>query len=225
MELLGYTGYLPLIIDAILVIIFLITMISMAKKGLFKSVYRLSSAIITIVLVMVLIEPVSGALEESQAGAMIYRSISQQMTKQSDGVNSGKIEGIDAEAVWDMPEYIKVSSEIVQVRDSAMSVATHSITGIIIKIIAAVGLFVIIRLMLALIFLFLEGVVKLPVLRGVNSLAGILAAIVSVGISVYLICAVISLDAALFDGLKVVIADTKVVRFFYDYNILMSMFI
>jgi len=220
MGFLDYSGYLPLVLDAILVLIFILTMVSMARKGLVKSVYRLSSAIITIILVMVLIEPVSVVLEESQAGAMIYRSISEQINTGSDEAT-----GIDAESVWDMPEYIKVSGEISQVKDSAISAATHSITGIIIKIIAAVGLFVIIRLLLALIFLFLEGVVKLPVLKGVNAFAGILAALMSVLIATYLICAVISLDTPMFDPLKSIISDTKLIRMFYDYNILMSMFI
>lgn len=225
MEILGYLSYLPIVLDAILVIIFLVSIIVSARKGLVKSVYKILSVIITIVLVMTLVEPVSGVLEESQAGAMIYRSVSQQLNMNSAESEGEASKGVDVESVWDMPEYIKISGEITQAKESATSVATHTITGVIIRIIAVIALFVIIRLLLALVFLFLEGVVKLPVLKGLNAVAGVFASLISVLVTVYIVCAVISLDIPMFDSVKSIIPTTTVIRFFYDYNVLMSMFI
>lgn len=226
MEFLNYTGYLPMILDIALVIIFIVSVISMARRGLIKSLYRLVSIVVTVVLVAVLITPVTTAIENSQAGAVIYRSVGNQIEKQSkESLSSGEGAGVNAESVWDMPEYIKNSGQIQQITDTAISNSTRVITQILIKIIAAVGLFIIIKLILALIFLIIEGVFKMPILKSINTIAGAFTAILTVFTVIYLILGVISLDLPMFDSIKYVISQTYLVRLFYDYNFLMAMFL
>lgn len=223
MGFLSYSGILPMILDVALVIVFIVAVVTAAKKGLVKSIYKLASLVITFVLIAVLITPVSNVLEESQAGAVIYRNVSEKLIIQSD--TSGEAMGVNAESAWHMPEYIKNSDEIQQLKDSAVSTTTHAVTKIIIKIITVVALFIIIKLIIALIFLFIEGVFKLPVLKSINVLAGIVGALVSVAAVVYILCGIISLDIVVFNSAKSIILETRLIKMFYDYNFLMAMFI
>ncbi len=221
---LGNFGYLPIIADVVFLLICILGVISAAKKGLVKSVYRLAAVIITIILISVLITPVTSMLEESQVGAVVYKSIYQQLEHQNTPTDNSSA-GISVESVWDMPEFVKNSTDILDIGNDTISIVTHTITDVILKLIAVIGLFIIIRLLLSLMFLLVEGVFKLPGLRLLNVLCGILAGVVTVLAISYVTLGVVSLDLPVFAPVKDVITETTVIRTLYDNNFLMSMFL
>lgn len=221
----NFLNYIPLTCDIILAVIFVISIVRAAKRGLIKSIYRIVSVIITLLLVGVLIQPVTNVLEESQVGAVIYRTVNDKINTQTDKMLSEGKTGIDTDSVWDMPEYIKNVPELQNAAENMAATTTHVITNVIIKIIAAVCLYTVIRLMLSLLFVLLEGFFKLPVLRSINALAGIAAGIINTAAIVYVVCAVISLDLPIFAGMKDIVAQTYIIKYFYNYNLLMNLFI
>jgi len=221
----NYLQYIPLACDIILGLIFIISIIRAARRGLIKSIYRIVSVIITVVLVSGLSAPVTKVLEESQAGAVIYRSINDKINEQTNKMLSEGKSGIDTESVWNMPDYIKNIPEIKNAAENMTATTTHVITNILIKIIACVCLYIIIRLLLSVLFLLLEGLFKLPLLRGVNAIAGIFAGIINTAAIVYVVCAVISLDLPFLNGVKDIISQTYIIKYFYNYNLLMNLFI
>ena len=221
----NYLTYLPLACDIVLLLIFIFSIVRAAKRGLLKSIYRIASVIITIILISVLSVPVTTMLEESQAGAVIYRSVNEKITSQTDKMLSEGKSGIDTESVWNMPEYIKTIPELNQAAENMAATTTHVITNIIIKLIACICLYIVIRLLLSVLFMLLEGFFKLPVLKNINSFAGIIAGIVNTAAIVYVVCAGISLDLPLFDSFKDIISQTYIIKYFYNYNLLMNLFI
>lgn len=223
----NYMQYIPIICDAALILFFVAVIITMAKRGFIKSVYKLISVIITIIAVSFLTQPVSDILAESQAGAVIYRNINQSLVKsEQENMSDGDNKTLpDAENIWNMPSYIKNSAEIRSIKDDITSNASRTLTDMLLRLLTAICLFIIIRFIVMLLFNLIDIIFKLPLLAGINKIIGIFAGLINALAAVYIICAVISLNVGIFDGAKEVIENTYIVKYFYNYNILMNLFI
>ncbi len=225
----NYIEYIPLACDVAMIVFMIAVVLGMAKRGFIKSVYKIISVVITILAVSFLTQPVADVLEESQAGAMIYRSVNQTFEKATQekltAENSGEADEFTLQAVWDMPSYIKNSSEIRSIKEDMTANASHVVTAMILRLLSAICLFILVRFIVMLLFSLIDVIFKLPVLSGINKIIGVFAGIINCLIVVYVICAVISLNIPVFDGARDVIGNTYIVKHFYNYNILMNMFI
>src|SRR5699024_7333632 len=92
-------------------------------------------------------------------------------------------------------EFENIKNAASDAAETAAEATARTVTDVLVKIIAAVGLFILIRLALALVFIAVNGASKLPVVSGANALLGAVFSGVNVLLGVYLALALVSLFA------------------------------
>lgn len=192
---------MSLVLDAILVLIFVIFFALMAKKGFVKALYGLAGNIIAIMLTLVFINPASEALLKTPVGEAVSGRVS---------------EAIVEIGIEKLQESIPFIESLVNTGD-----IENSISIFVIKIIAVVGLFIIMKLLVMLIFMLIGTVFKLPLLSQVNSFAGGIVGLINAAIIVYIICAALSLNANISEEIE----KTMLLKHFYNNNFILNLFI
>ncbi|MCD8180984.1 MAG: CvpA family protein [Firmicutes bacterium] len=209
-------------LDIILAAFIVISFIMGFRKGFVKSVWKIAALVITIVLVMALKNPAIEFLSGTSAAESISEKISETVSIPTGG-------GVNIAESLNLPEFLQseVSEQINGVSGAVTSVndtVNTSLTELFIAIIACVGLFIIIRLLLAAVYMIINAVTKAPVIKGANKfLGGLLAAVNAVFIA-FVLLALLSLFAPADSGLFEMINNTYVVKYFYNYNILLKLF-
>ena len=209
------------IIDAAAAVIILIAFAAGMKKGLVKSVWRAAAWIITAVLVFALIQPVTGILKNTpvyeKTETAVHNALKVRITENTDeekiGVPEFLLKNIDAESI---------KNSTGEALDKTVSELSANVTDVIIKIGAFVLLFIIIKIILAVIFHILNAASKLPVINGTNKLLGGLLGIINILFVIYIVCAVLTLFVT-----KEIVSDTinstYLVKYFYNNNILLQL--
>lgn len=202
-----------IIADIVLAAVFVLVFWWVARRGFLKSVYKLFALAATVFLVSALMSPVTQAITSGKVWTQFRDNIEQYLYDRGGG---GSL---------NIPEYIISGDTIEGLRSSAADTAAGAIAVTAAKIAAAVGLFLIIRLLLHLLFVLLSAVFKLPVLSGLNKLFGGISALFHALAAVYILCAVVSIPADMFDTVQSSIAQSYIAKFFYDNNLLIKLFI
>ncbi len=213
---------MSIVLDIILAALIVISFIIGYKKGFVNSVWKIAALIITIVLVMALKNPAIEILSGTGAAESISEKISETVSiPQGGGVNIAESLNLPEFLQSEVSEQISGASGAVTSLNDAVNT---SLTGLFITIIVCVGLFIIIRLILAAVHLIINAVTKAPVIKGANKfLGGLLAAVNAVFIA-FVLLALVSLFAPADSGLFEMIDNTYVVKYFYNYNILLQLF-
>lgn len=201
-----------LIYDILLVAVILISAFVMSGKGLFKILYKATSIIVTVLVVVSCSNNVSELISDSPIGRNIATSVEMHILS-DDTVEESQ--NIDV-----MPEYINK-----MVTDIKTNTVAPAVTGVIINVISAICIYIAVKILLYILFFFIKGVFKLPLLKQASRLAGVCVGIISGMIIVYMICAIISLNIANSDEIRMVIDNTYLVKYFYDNNLLMTLII
>lgn len=209
-------------LDIILAAVLVVSFIVGYSKGFVKSVWKIVALVVTIVLVLALKTPTVNFL----MGTSLVGSIS---TKISETVKIPQGGGVNIAENLNLPQFMQsdINTQIANtdgVVSSVNDMVSTSLTSLFITIIACVALFIIIRLILMAVFMIIDGVTKAPVIKGVNKLVGGLFAVINVVFVVFLLLALVSLfapaDSSLFD----MINKTYIVKYLYNYNILLQLF-
>lgn len=215
-----------MILDIILLAVLIIAFITGCKQGLIKSVWRIAAWIVTIIAVYAALTPVISFLHGTALAENIYGSINEALSgwvPQSEGVNLAELTSLPEWMVAGADTQINEAvSSMNESLENAAAVAAQNITDVIIKIIAAAGLFIIIRLVLSILFRVLDGASKLPVIGGANRLLGGVFSLISVTVGVYLVLALISLFAN--PSVYGYINESTAVKYLFNNNILMKLF-
>lgn len=207
-----------MILDIILIALFVLAFFIGYKKGFVKSVWKITALILTIVLILILKTPAVKFLSGTNLAVTINTKISESLP-QGGGVNIAQ--------TLNLPEFLQgeVDSQITTAQGLPISdTVNSSLTSLFITIIACVGLFIIIRLILAAVFMIITAVTELPLIKGVNKLVGGLLGAVNILFIVYLLLAVMSLFASADNMLFEEINNTQLVKYLYNYNILLQLF-
>lgn len=209
-------------LDIILIALLLIAFMVGYKKGFVKSVWKIAALVITIVLVMVLKTPTVNYLSGTSLATQINTKISETVTLPQGG-------GVNIAESLNLPKFMQseVNDQINAEQNAQLSIndtVNSSLTSLFITIIACIGLFIIIRLILMAVFTIINGITELPIIKGVNKLVGGLLAAVNILFVIFLALALISMfapaDSELFDAIN----NTYLVKYFYNYNILLQLF-
>lgn len=213
---------MSIILDIILTALILISFIIGSKKGLVKSVWKIVALAVTIVLVTALKNPAVSFLSGTGMADRIN-------TKISETVNIPQGGGIDISDSLNLPDFLntEVSSGIENAQGAVSSIndaVSVSLTTLFITIIACAALFIIIRLILTAVYMIINGVTKVPVIKGANKLAGGLLGAVNMIFIIFLLLSLVSLFAPAESELFEMIENTYVVKYFYNYNILLQLF-
>lgn len=206
--------------DLILLALIAIAFITGYKKGFVKSVWKIAALIVTVVLVLALKTPSINYISGTEFAAALNEKI-------GETVNIPQGGGVNIAEVLNLPEFMRgdvnnqISSGIVS---SVNDTVNSSLTNIFLTIIVSVALFIIIRILLTAVFMVINGVSKAPVINGVNRMAGGLLAAVNIVFAVFIALALVSLFAPADSSLFEMIENTYAVKYLYNYNILLQLF-
>ena len=211
-----------IILDALLVLILGISTWIAAKKGIFKSVYKLSSIVLTIIAVVLLSGPVGNMVESSGLGIKIDQMVYTGLIadKEYDKDLGKMVSTGEEENVSGLPEFVNEA-----VANAAESAVVPAISEIVKKLVCAIIIYLVAKLLLFLIFLFIDGMFKLPLLKSANKMLGAAAGLVSGLLIVYIVCGIASLNVQYSAVIREIIDGTYLVKYFYDQNYLMNLFI
>ena len=213
---------MSIILDIILAALSIISFIAGYKKGFVKSVWKIAALVVTIVLVIALKNPAVDFL----SGTSIAGAINEKISKTIHIPQGG---GIDAAESLNLPDFFnaQVSDGIENAQGAVASVndaVAASLTNIAVTIIVCVALFIIIRLILMAVYMIAVGITAAPLIRGVNQFFGGLLAAVNMVFIIFLLLALVSLFAPADSQLFEMIDNTYVVKYLYNYNILLQLF-
>lgn len=213
---------MSIVFDILLVLLLIASIVVGYQKGLIKTVWKIAALIITIVLVMLLRDPAINYLSGSGMAQDINTKISENVSVPTGG-------GVDIADNLNLPEFMKgeVNNQIKNTQGVITSVnetVTSSLTSFTVAVIACVLLFIIIRLLLMVAYIILSGVTKLPVIRGVNKLVGSLLGLINMIFMIFLLLSCVSLFAPADSELFEILNNTYLVKYFYNYNILLKLF-
>lgn len=209
-------------LDIVLIALLLIAFTVGYKKGFVKSVWKIAALVITIALVMMLKTPAVNYL----SGTSLAETIN---TKVSETVSLPQGGGVNIAESLNLPKFLQseVNDQISSDPNTQISIndtVNSSLTSLFITIITCIGLFIIIRLILTAVFMIVSGITELPIIKGVNKLVGGLLAAVNTLFIIFLALALVSMfapaDSKLFDAIN----NTYLVKYFYNYNILLQLF-
>lgn len=233
---------ISLLLDAIVIILIILAFFIGSKRGLIKSVWKVLALVVTVALVMVLRTPTVNFLADTPVSDRVFNAVTEKLTaKDEDSLQEEqKLPETEEELAEDAGVPSSLMSEFMQLADfekiqknielgiensvnAVIESASRSVTMIILNIIAAVGLFLLIRLLMEILFCVLKKVTSLPLIGQANALLGGALGIVNVLAVIYILCALASLWAPLNNQISETINQTTLVKFFYNYNILLKL--
>ncbi len=229
------TGY---ILDAILVLVVVFCIIHSAKKGFIKA----SKNIITLVLTVTLLASMQGimlsALENSPLGDNIKRMVSENLTKTyqeeqlpEDTDTTDTEQSLMICETLPLPDFLAESieksiMEMSEIKNNVMEVITDSITLLIMRIIAMLMLFVLVKIFVFLAIKILDSLFGLPGLKSVNRSLGAIIGVINAMLVVYIVCGLVSLFTPIqnLSAVDSAIGSTWILKYFYNNNLLLSLF-
>ncbi|MGI6107237.1 MAG: CvpA family protein [Lachnospiraceae bacterium] len=160
--------------------ILLISMISGGKKGLVKVLFSLAAAVVTILIVMAFEKPFENFLRENtgmydfletQVSGFVQERVSSAQSAAGNSLTS-QMDALSLPAVVSDAILTAVESAGAKTASAVTAAITAALTGIVFTAAAWLILFVAVRIAVSLVGMVLNAVVKLPVLRQVNAVAG-----------------------------------------------------
>ena len=206
-------------LDIILLAVLVISFVIGYKKGFVKSVWKIVALVVTIVLVLALKAPTVNFL----AGSALANNIS---TKIAENVNIPQGGGVDIAETLNLPEFIQsdMTNQIDSTNNAVNSINEKTVmwlTNLCLTVIACVALFIIIRLILMAVYMIINGITEAPIIKGVNKFMGGIFATINI---IFLLLALVSMFAPAESNLYEMIDKTYAVKYLYNYNILLQLF-
>ena len=198
-------------LDIILLAVLVISFVIGYKKGFVKSVWKIVALVVTIVLVLALKTPTVNFL----AGSALANNIS---TKIAENVNIPQGGGVDIAETLNLPEFIQsdMTNQIDSTNNAVNSINEKTVmwlTNLCLTVIACVALFIIIN-----------GITEAPIIKGVNKFMGGIFATINIIFIIFLLLALVSMFAPAESNLYEMIDKTYAVKYLYNYNILLQLF-
>ena len=227
------------VLDAVLVLALIASTILGAHRGLLKTVWKMGAWVVVIIFVITLKTPFTSMLAQTNAAADIYNSITEKITPVfTDNLYMGEVTSeqkteiahtlhlpqiVVSQVLKDYDAQAVISGTTNAVTRAVDNIA-RSITMMIIGFVAAVVLFILIKIILFIVYQILNALSKLPVINAANNTLGAVWGFISMLLLIYIVCAIVSFVAA--DNAEVyrMIMETYIVKYFYNYNILLQLF-
>ncbi|MBQ8636801.1 MAG: CvpA family protein [Clostridia bacterium] len=230
------------IFDLVLIGIITASVLVAKRRGFLKSSYTVLSLIISAVLIVTLQQPFTDYLSSSALGQTVRDKVQLQVMgtaeKQMTDINAeedeetavkvGEMMGLPSFLMDFLDEKLEKQAEAVEtMKNDALAVLTDTVTEVILKIASIILLFLAVRLGVFLLLRLLDIIFKLPLLSGVNSFLGMIVGALNGLLIVYIICALLTLLAPTesLSTLSEIVDETLIVKYFYDNNLLIEMFI
>ncbi len=191
-----------MIIDIIFIAILATGAYLGAKKGLIKSVWSIGAWILTIILVKMMAEPVCEIISNTSLYISMRDTIFDKISQKG------------TEGFAFIPQSI--------ITDMAGD-AVGALSDIIARALSYIILIIAIRLLLSVVFIVVDLISKLPVISGANKLTGAIIGVVNaliISVVILSLISVLGIDFAILG-----IQDSVIVKYLYNNNILLNLFI
>ncbi len=215
-----------MILDIIFIVLMVLALITGMKQGLVKSIWRLAAWIITFAAVSAALTPAVGFLHSTPLSERVYTSVYEVIAPKEEQTEEKSLSELTSLPEWMVrgadEQMQSITDAIMEERIAAAENSARTITDTVIKIIAAVGLFILIRVLLSILFNVLNIASKLPLINGANKLLGGIFSVLSMLIGVFIALALVSLFAN--PSVYEIFTGSKIVGYLFENNTLMRLF-
>lgn len=227
------------ILDGILIAIAVTFIVISRRKGFLSASKSIIALVLTAMLLASMQETILTALQASPVYDGVRTVVAKRITKTYDEKQiSGDVYTDDTEnsnevcEALALPSFMenslkKTMSQMTELKNNVMEVITDSITNMILNVIGMILVFLAVRLLVFLIIKVLESLFKLPGLKSINRFLGTILGIINALLVIYLVCGGVSLfaPAEKMQMINDAIQKTYIVKYFYDNNLLLSLFV
>lgn len=206
-----------IIVDLIIVIVLLLFIFGGYKKGLTGSLMKLLSFIIAVVIALLIYKPVANMIiEKTTIDDNIKTTLSS--TLRVEEQSEVKDENVSSTIIDNINNEIKDST------NEAKITIIEDTTKTIVNIGAGIIVFLIARLILSIISLFVDAIANLPLIKQVDKVGGIIYGILEGIVIIYILLSIISLTSVVWTNNSIVIAVEKSAlgSFLYNNNIILN---
>ncbi len=209
---------MTIVVDLIVIAIIALCIILGYVRGLTGSLIKILSFVLSIVIAFVLFIPISNlVIENTQIDESLEQSIREMII------------GNEQEEESNMPEAITdyIGQRVEQAADDAKTAVVDSTARDVAETIVKAGTWVVLFIIARILLIFLKFITaliaKLPVIKQFDKLGGIAYGLIEGLIIVYLLLALVSFIAPMFDNsIIVAIKDSFVGSIFYNNNLLLK---
>lgn len=215
-----------MVLDIIFIILMLLAFIAGMKQGLIKSIWKLAAWIITFVAVSATLAPTVNFLHSTALSEKVYTSVYDVIAPKTEQIEEKSLSELTSLPEWMLKgadeQMQSINDAIAERKIAAAENTAKTVTDTVMKIIAAVGLFILIRLLLSILFRVLDIASKLPIINSANNLLGGIFSSLSMLIAVFIALALVSLFAN--PSVYEIFTGSKILGYLFTNNILMRLF-
>ncbi len=227
------------ILDLALIAVITASCMIAKRKGFLKSSNTILSLIVSAVLIVTLLEPFTDYLIKSPIGERIGEKISYKVENTAEDEEIIVEDGESAKEfgnVLGLPVFMTAivgdkieeqTKKMEEIKNDALAAVSDAVLEVVLKILAIILLFLLVKVGVFLLLRLLDAVFKLPILSGINSFLGIFIGLINGLLAVYIICAVLALfvPSASVEALTTAIDNTILFKYFYNNNLLIELFV
>ncbi len=210
------------IADVIVILIVLVFGLLGYKKGFIKTAFGMASFFVAIILAFSLYKPVGYTISvNTEIDEWIYNTIAGKVEeKESMNIENKSDVSSIGEAIKNLPENMKEQIGLDEVKDHAKSAIAESVTEVALNIIAFVGIYVIARVLLAVLCFVLDKLMLLPVLKQLNEILGLMMGLLRGVFGIFIVFSVITFLSSVCDieVINLYISNSLIAKFLYENN-------
>lgn len=216
-----------IVVDLIIILILGLCIFNGYKKGLAKSLLKLLTSLIAIIIAIVLYKPfVNFVIERTTIDDNIKFSLEKIINQNTDHENEDLVNeesGIPKPIANYLNNNIKQSAETQ--KEAAISETSKAAAELIINAACVVIIYIIAKILLKIITLFIDIFASLPVIKQFNELGGIIYGIIEGIVILLIIVTLISVITPLIGNYEIpnMILDSHIGKFLYNNNIFLNL--
>ena len=225
--------------DGILILVIALCVVFSMKRGFISASRKIVALILTAILLSSAQPVVLGFLQSTPISAatrnMVAKNVSSAYKEADLPEDTDTTQTEETQEIIEslkIPKFMQngisdITLGMTEIKNNVMEVIIDAVTLMILKFLAVILLFLVVKLFVFLILKLLESLFEMPGLKTINKLLGACLGIVNSLLLIYLVCGAVSLFAPA-DKLTFIeetVKSTYILKYFYENNILMSLFV
>lgn len=213
-----------IIVDLIIVLVLALFIFAGYKKGLTGSLIKLVSFVVAIALAFMLYKPIANIIKEKTSLAEnIEQTIIQTFGKENVQEENVKEDNIPTSILNNISS--EIENQTLETRNEIVQNTAKSMSITIINVASGIIVFLVARIVLFVISLFIKEITKLPIIKQVDKAGGIAYGILEGMIVIYIILGIISLLSFAWTDEVVImqaIHESTIGEILYNNNIILN---
>lgn len=215
---------MALAIDIIILVLMLVCVLLGYKRGLTKSVIKILSFVIAIVIAFILFKPISNfVIQNTTFDDNIKNSIVELVS--NDVTENGEIKE-DTNLPETMVNYInkQIGESVEQTKDAIVNKVAEDISILAVNACVLIAVFIIARVLLTFVKALSSLVTDLPIIKQVDKIGGIIYGLAESLLIIFVVLAIISLISPMIESSGIITAINKsmVGSVFYNNNFILK---